>query len=238
MPMILAHPVSASGQLPTTYVTWMHGRSPLGQGTGQPHRESHIIILDNGRTEMRADPDYRESLYCIRCGACINVCPTSGIVGGRTFGYIYPGPMGICWTAGVHGLETAAVFAPLCISCGLCKEICPAIIDMSHIIAEIKHRDAKKNGQPLPNKVMVGADKAARLGCTTAPLANFSLNTPAIRKVMEKFIGLSADRKMTTFASTTFVQRFKKHRSNLADPQRKVVFLSMFMQITTTPAWV
>jgi L-lactate dehydrogenase complex protein LldF len=224
MLMILAHPVSASGQLPTTYVTWMHGRSPLGKGEGQPPRESHIIILDNGRTEMRADPDYRESLYCIRCGACMNVCPTSGIVGGHTFGHIYPGPMGICWTAGVHGLETAADFAPLCISCGLCKEICPAKIDMPHIIAEIKHRDAKIHGQPLPNKVMMGADKAARLGCATAPLANLSLNTPAIRKVMEKSIGLSADRKMPTFASTTFMQRFKKHRSNVAEAHRKVAF--------------
>jgi len=224
MLMILAHPVSASGQLPTTYVTWMHGRSPLGSGEEQAHRESHIIILDNGRTEMREDPEYRESLYCIRCGACMNVCPTSGIVGGHTFGHIYPGPMGICWTAGVHGLETAADFAPLCISCGLCKEICPAKIDMPHIIAEVKHRDAKKHGYPLANSVMMGADKAARLGSATAPLANFALNSPAIRKVMEKSIGLSADRQVPAFASRTFVKQFKKHASPVTDPQRKVAF--------------
>ena len=224
MLMILAHPVSASGQLPTTYVTWMHGRNPLGEDGNQPPRESHIIILDNGRTEMRDDPDYRESLYCIRCGACMNVCPTSGIVGGHTFGYIYPGPMGICWTAGVHGLETAGDFAPLCISCGLCKEICPAKIDMPHMIAEIKYRDAKKHGYPLPNKVMMGADKAAKLGCATAPLANFSLNTPAIRQVMEKTIGLSAGRKLPPFAGNTFMQQFKKHRSTVIQPQRKVAF--------------
>ena len=95
---------------------------------------------------------------------------------------------------------------------------------MPHIIAEIKHRDAQKHGQPLPNKVMMGADKAARLGCATAPLANFSLNTPVFRKVMEKAIGLSADRKIPKFAGTTFMQRFKKHRSKVADPQRKVAF--------------
>jgi len=224
MLMILAHPVSASGQLPTTYVTWMHGRNPLGEGEGDNSRESHIIILDNGRTEMRDDPDYRESLYCIRCGACMNVCPTSGIVGGHTFGYIYPGPMGICWTAAVHGLETAGNFAPLCISCGLCKEICPAIIDMPHMIAEIKHRDAKKHGYPLPNKVMMGADKAARLGSATAAMANFSLNNRAMRKLMDKTIGLSADRKVPPFAYPTFMQRFKDHRLKVVAPQRKVAF--------------
>ncbi|NQU63999.1 MAG: lactate utilization protein, partial [SAR324 cluster bacterium] len=99
MLMVLAHPVSASGQLPTTYVTWMHGRSPMGEGDGDP-RESHIVILDNGRTEMRDDPEpvMKESLYCIRCGACTNICPTFGILGGHKFGYIYPGPMGIGWT--------------------------------------------------------------------------------------------------------------------------------------------
>ena len=173
---------------------------------------------------MREDPDLREALYCIRCGACMNVCPTYGVVGGHTFGHIYPGPMGICWTAGVHGLETAADFAPLCISCGLCKEICPAQIDMPSIIAEVKHRDAKKHGQLLASKVMMGADKAARLGCTTAPLANFALNNRSIRKVMEKTIGLSADRKLPAFASGCFMQRYKKRQSTVADPQRKVAF--------------
>lgn len=229
MLMILAHPVSASGQLPTTYVTWMHGRSPLGEGAGREPRESHLIIMDNGRSAMRDDPGLREALYCIRCGACMNVCPTYGIVGGHTFGHIYPGPMGICWTAGVHGLEKAADFAPLCISCGLCKEICPAQIDLPHMIAEIKHRDAKKNGQLLANRVMMGADKAARLGSLTAPLANPALKSRPVRKVMEKIIGISADRKLPPFAGTSFMRRFKKHRSRVAHPRHKVaLFIDVY----------
>ena len=201
MLMILAHPVSASGQLPTTYVTWMHGRNPLGEGQGRKTRESHLIIMDNGRLAMRDDPQMREALYCIRCGACMNVCPTYGIVGGHTFGHIYPGPMGICWTAGVHGLEKAADFAPLCISCGLCKEICPAQIDMPHMIAEIKHRDARKNGRRISQRVMMAADKAARLGSLTAPLANRALNNRPLRKIMEKTLHLSMDRHLPPFAA-------------------------------------
>ena len=229
MLMILAHPVSASGQLPTTYVTWMHGRSPLGVGQGRNPRESHLIIMDNGRSEMRDDPDLREALYCIRCGACMNVCPTYGIVGGHTFGHIYPGPMGICWTAGVHGLEKAADFAPLCISCGLCKEICPAQIDMPHMIAEIKHRDAKKKGQPLANRVMMGADKAARLGSLTAPLANLAIGSRSVRNVLSKTIGLSADRKLPKFTTTSFMRRFSSHRSKVVRPRHKAaLFIDVF----------
>ncbi len=229
MLMILAHPVSASGQLPTTYVTWMHGRSPLGEGPERSPRESHLILLDNGRTRMRDDAVLREALYCIRCGACMNVCPTYGIVGGHTFGHIYPGPMGICWTAGVHGLEKAADFAPLCISCGLCQEICPAKIDMPLIIAEIKHRDAQKRGRLLSDRVMMDSDGAARLGSLTAPLANLALGIPPLRKAMATSIGLSSDRKVPPFAPASFQRRFKRHRSPALRPRRKVaLFIDVY----------
>jgi iron-sulfur cluster protein len=220
--MVLAHPISASGQLPTTYVTWMHGRSPLGEGEAATVRESHIIILDNGRSQMRDDPDLREALYCIRCGACMNVCPTYGVVGGHTFGHIYPGPMGICWTAGVHGLELAADFAQLCLSCGLCKEICPAKINMPHMISEIKHRDAASNGHLLANRVMMAADKAARLGSAVAPLANAILANGMLRSLLEKGIGLAAERKLPPFAATNFMRRFRRRQPRVVAPRRQV----------------
>ncbi len=222
MLMILAHPVSASGQLPTNYVTWMHGRCELGDG-GSEERQTHIIILDNGRTEMR-DGYLREALYCIRCGACMNTCPTYGIVGGHTFGHIYPGPMGICWTAGVHGIETAGEFAHLCISCGLCKEICPAKINLPHMIARVKHEDAKTHGRLRADKVMIAADRAAKLGSAMAPIANAALSSPMMRKAMEKTIGLSAKRTLPPFASTTFKKRFSRRPAGAGDGKKKVVF--------------
>jgi iron-sulfur cluster protein len=225
--MIMAHPVSASGQMPTTYVTWMHGRSPLGEGSLS--RQSHLILLDNGRSRMRGDPDLREALYCIRCGACMNICPTYGIVGGHTFGHIYPGPMGICWTAGVHGLTKAADIAPLCISCGLCKEICPAQIDMPHIIAAVKHRDAKTRKYPLASRIMMGADHAARLGSATAPLSNRALTTPSLRRMMEKTIGLSADRKLPTFTRKSFARRFRQRSSRVVAAKHHVaLFIDVY----------
>ena len=204
--MVLAHPVSASGQLPTTYVTWMLGRNPLGEDG--PPRETHLIILDNGRTETREDPIMKESLHCIRCGACMNVCPTYGVVGGHTFGYIYPGPIGIPWTAQAHGLENAGNFADLCISCGLCKEICPAQIDMPTMIAEVKHRDQKENPPSLTNRVLMAAESAAQMGSAFAPLSNWSLKNPVFRWAMEKTIGIDRRRELPPFARNTLRKRW------------------------------
>jgi len=209
--MVLAHPVSASGQLPTTYVTWMGGRNPLG-ADGEP-RQSHIVILDNGRTRMREHPLMKEALNCIRCGACMNVCPTYGVVGGHTFGYIYPGPIGIPWTAEVHGLEKAGDFAELCISCGLCKEICPSKIDMPLMIAEVKHRDMKTHPATRVNRLLMNAERAAQMGSAFAPLSNWALKNPLFRAVMEKATGIDRRRELPPFARNTLAKRMAARKS-------------------------
>ncbi|MCH7661431.1 MAG: LUD domain-containing protein, partial [Euryarchaeota archaeon] len=224
--MVLAHPVSATGQLPTTYVTWMHGRSPLGEGAEKP-RESHIIILDNGRSEMRQDPDMAEALHCIRCGACMNICPTYGVVGGHTFGHIYPGPIGIPWTAQVHGLEKAGDFAPLCISCGLCQVICPADINMPMMIARVKDRDARQRGRPVVDRVMMAADELAALGSATAPFSNWLLKSSWFRILLEKVAGLDRRRTLPEFSPTHVFKRFRNQiAQEPAFPENKVAFFS------------
>ncbi len=213
--MVLAHPVSASGQLPTTYVTWMHGRSPLG-ADGAP-RESHLILLDNGRMRMRQDPLMREALNCIRCGACMNMCPTYGVVGGHTFGHIYPGPIGIPWTAETDGLDIAGGFAELGVSCGLCKEICPAKIDMPLMIAQVKQDFYREEGQqPLVNRLMMQAETQARLGSRFAPLANALLSNPLFRIALEKTAGIDRRRVLPPFARRTLAQEYApKHMGRM-----------------------
>jgi L-lactate dehydrogenase complex protein LldF len=244
--MMLAHPLSAVGQLTTTYVTFMAGRCPMGVPPAQAHehggagvpparerertreqdvmddrnrestvpRESHIIILDNGRTQMRDDKALREALHCIRCGACMNICPTYGVVGGHTFGYIYPGPIGIPWTAAAHGLENAADFAPLCISCGLCKEICPADIDIPMMIAEVKHRDAKTHGHPTADRAMMAAERSARLGSRFAPLTNRLLRSRTFRRILEHRRGIDARRILPRFTHRPFLKLYKPTHGN------------------------
>ena len=223
--MILAHPISAVGQHLTTYVTMMGGRSPLGEGDGRQLRESHIIILDNGRSQMKASPLFSDALNCIRCGACMNICPTYGVVGGHAFGHIYPGPIGIPWTSEIHGLEKAGNFAPLCISCGLCMEICPAQIDMPMMIAGVKDRDSQEHPHPLVNRVLMAAELMARLGSATAPIANWLMRNATIRRGMEKVVGLDRRRQLPAFSRKTLMTRFgRRGARKVANPVRKVAF--------------
>lgn len=221
--MVLAHPVSASGQLPTTYVTFMAGRNPLGHEA--PARESHIIILDNGRRAMRQDPMLQEALDCIRCGACMNICPTYGVAGGHLFGHIYPGPIGIPWTASVHGLDIAGSFADLCISCGLCKEICPAEIDMPMMIAEVKQRARGDEKPDVPTRLLMQAEQAARLGSHFAPLANWALKNKLFRKALQRWGGISAAREFPPFAFRTLQQRVaRRPRQAAAEHGQRIVY--------------
>ncbi|OPZ19667.1 MAG: Lactate utilization protein B [candidate division BRC1 bacterium ADurb.BinA364] len=221
--LAMAHPISATGQFLTTYTTFLAGRGPRGH-SAQGGRESHIIVLDNGRTAMREDPALREALHCIRCGACMNICPTYGVAGGHAFGYIYPGPIGIPWTAGVHGLERAGDFAPLCIACGLCKRICPIDIDIPFMISEIKDRD-RRAGHPMPaaNRAMTRARAMSELGSAFAPLSNWINRLKPARWILEKLLGVDRRRVLPPFRRQTFEAWFRRRapRQRAEAPRRR-----------------
>ena len=193
--LVAGHAMSASGQRMTVYVSAVTQRPPLG---GR-EREFHVVILDNGRSRMLQDERYRDALNCIRCGACMNVCPTYGVVGGHVFGHIYPGPIGIPWTANVHGLENAT-FSHLCISCGLCKDVCPVDIDVPMMIARVKQEEVALRGQPRANRFFASSEGVARLASATAPLSNWVSANRASRYLMEKVFGVDRRRTLPTFA--------------------------------------
>ena len=225
--LMLAHPISAVGQHLTTYETLMGGRSPLGQGEGNSSRESHIIILDNGRSQMRQDPLMQDALNCIRCAACMNICPTYGVVGGHAFGYIYPGPIGIPWTAAVHGLAKAGEFVHLCVSCGLCKEICPADIDMPMMISAVKDRYSKLERHPLVNRILMAAETMAKVGSATAPISNWFMNSRVFRSPLEKLIGIDRRRELPPFNRKTLAKRFdRRGASQVSNPAHRVAFFA------------
>jgi len=220
--LVMAHPVSATGTRLTNYVSIVTERLPLGEQGAE--RELHIIILDNGRSKMRQDPWLKEGLNCIRCGACMNACPTYGVVGGHVFGYIYPGPIGIPWTEEVHGLDKAAEFAHLCISCGLCKEICPADIDIPMMIAKVKEEDVKKNGQLTPNKVLSRSDDFARVASATAPVSNWVIQSRVTRAFMDRFLGISKKRRLPRFERRTLEKQFPSIAKSITNPKARVVY--------------
>lgn len=125
-------PRSATAQQLSTYTTCITG--------AQPGKEMHIILLDNGRRAMAADPQIAAALRCIRCGACANVCPPYQVVGGHAFGHIYTGAIGLVNTPFHHGPEHAAGPQSLCVSCGACAQVCPVEIPLPQQILELRSR--------------------------------------------------------------------------------------------------
>ena len=133
-------PKNATGQKITSYVSFIKG--PTGDG-----RELHIVLLDNGRLKLAADPDFSEALKCVKCGACANVCPIYEIVGGHVFGHIYVGGIGLVLTPFFHGFDKAEEILKLCIGCRKCNEVCASKIDIEGLIVDLRDKIRKPIGQ-------------------------------------------------------------------------------------------
>jgi len=143
-------PRSGTGQIMSSYVNWITGPSRSGDieqslaiGVHGP-REMHCVILDNGREKMLEDPDFRDAMTCIRCGACANACPPFMAVGGHQFGgHVYNGPIGLVLTPFHHGLHDADLANTLCAQCNACQEVCPVDIPLPRQILEHRRRGRK-----------------------------------------------------------------------------------------------
>jgi iron-sulfur cluster protein len=148
-PILTALPKSATSQLATSYVSMITGPAPNDDGS---MKDLHIILMDNRRTEMARDPEFKEALQCIRCASCLNVCPVYRLVGGHVFGHIYTGGIGTILTAWFNELKVSEEIQGLCIGCGKCKEVCPGRIDIPALILELRRRMARKQGLPFIQK--------------------------------------------------------------------------------------
>lgn len=141
---------SATAQHITSYTTFL-------TGPATPSKEMHIILLDNGRSAMRADPRFKDALRCIRCAACANVCPPYQQVGGHAFGYIYSGAIGLVVTPFHHGLEAGAGPQSLCVSCNACETVCPVEIPLPSLILDVRQRVTQARGLPPIKKLAFAA---------------------------------------------------------------------------------
>ena len=173
--MLKLLPRSGTAQKITSYVSFITGPSRTSDielipvvGVHGP-KEMHIVLLDNGRLQTREDPELLDTLYCIRCGACSNVCPPYQVVGGHLFGHIYTGPIGLPLTAIHHGLGNAADPQSLCVSCNACATVCPAEIPIPQLILNVRssrHRgDGSATGERGSLRALDRSASMATNGC-------------------------------------------------------------------------
>ncbi|MBI1853674.1 MAG: iron-sulfur cluster-binding protein [Planctomycetes bacterium] len=129
---------SATGQKMSSYVSLLTG--PRREREEDGAQEFHLVILDNGRSRLLADPELRESLYCIRCGACLNVCPVYRAIGGHAYGWVYPGPIGAVLTPAYLGESRAPDLPFASTLCGACADVCPVKIALPHRLLDLRAR--------------------------------------------------------------------------------------------------
>jgi iron-sulfur cluster protein len=146
-------PRNATGQVTTSYITWITGPNACG-AVRDGRKTMHIVFLDNGRSRLADDPDFAQVLRCIRCGACANVCPVYRMVGGHQYGHIYIGAIGLILTYFFHGRDKARNLVQNCINCGACKEICAAGIDLPRLIKTVHARVQDEEGHPLQSLLL------------------------------------------------------------------------------------
>ncbi len=132
-----------TGQALTCYNTMYGGPRQSGETDGP--EEWHVVLLDNHRTELLADAEQRDALHCIRCGACLNVCPIFKNVGGHTYGTTYSGPIGSVITPHLRGLQDWKHLSSASSLCGACTETCPVKIDLHHHLLQNRRNAAIQN---------------------------------------------------------------------------------------------
>ena len=136
-------PRSSTGERMNPYTSFWTGVTP-----GDGPQEFHLVLLDNGRTQVLADEVGRSALHCIRCSACLNVCPVYERAGGHAYGSVYPGPIGAILTPQLKGVQNASSLPFASSLCGACYEVCPVKIDIPkilvHLRAEVVEQKAEK----------------------------------------------------------------------------------------------
>ena len=236
-PFLELLPASATGQALTSYVSIIH--PPLqalpfvAPGKRAKPREFHMVLIDNGRGLMREDPVLHEALYCIRCGACLNVCANFETVGGHAFGgETYSGGIGGSWEAGTGNLANAR-FSDLCTGCSRCVPQCPVCIDIPWLNENLRQRMNAQEGEslvksvfgtmtgvapedrtaPLEKQFFASYHSQAKRGTRFASLANRAANINPARDFMENAFGVDRRRKLPALPNRTWEQLYRQERS-------------------------
>jgi L-lactate dehydrogenase complex protein LldF len=147
-------PRAATGQRMTSYVSLITGPRRGDERDGP--EELDLVIMDNGRSRIHADPIMRQALGCIRCGACLDVCPVFERTGGHAYESVYSGPIGAVLTPMFRGVREAGTLPFASSLCGACGEICPVKIDLPGLLLELRSRVVAAGGGGTAERMFIG----------------------------------------------------------------------------------
>jgi L-lactate dehydrogenase complex protein LldF len=152
---------SATGQKISTYTSFITGprRDEAENGPG----EFHLVLLDNGRSRILQDPIGRDTLKCIRCGCCLNVCPVYKNVGGFAYGWFISGPIGAIFSTQLLGTQAARELPFASTLCGACADVCPVKVPIPEILLHLRHK-VMEGDESTPAAALVSQRIAANLG--------------------------------------------------------------------------
>ena len=210
---------SATGQRISSYVTMVNG--PRRHDDEDGPEEFHLIVIDNNRSKLLADPSLREALYCIRCGACMNSCPVYRKVGGHSYGWVYPGPIGAVITPVLTGTEAAKELPFASTLCGACREVCPVKIDLPRMLLELRAQAVESSGGRSAGMMWRGwrAGTNRRAVFDTGARVGRWLLRPFtrggwIRRMPPPLGPWTTSRDFLAPAATSFVSRFNRRNKN------------------------
>jgi L-lactate dehydrogenase complex protein LldF len=145
-------PRSSTAERMNPYTSFWSG---VHEGDGP--REFHLVLLDNGRSDVLRDEVGRQTLRCIRCSACLNVCPVYERVGGHAYGSVYPGPIGAILTPQLRGIERAPSLPYASSLCGACADVCPVRIDIPQVLVHLRGQVVARKRPADPERLAMRA---------------------------------------------------------------------------------
>ncbi len=204
-------PRSGTGQHLTSYQSLLTGPDPDGEGP----RELHIVLLDNGRSRIAQDPVMRETLACIRCGACLNACPVYQSVGGHAYGSVYPGPIGAILSPQLHGGGRAAGLPFASSLCGACKDVCPVRIDIPSLLLELRARAVRAPRgagwcERLGWRLWAWSMAGPRRYAFATALSRFGARLPFIARLVRPLAAWRSSRDLPQAAAQPFRNTFRR----------------------------
>lgn len=194
-----------TGQKVTVYSSIISGPRQPGETDGP--EEMYVILLDNNRTNILASPRLRESLYCIRCGACLNVCPVYKNIGGHTYGTTYSGPIGSVITPNLSGLEEYKHLSFASSLCGACTEVCPVKINLHELLLVNRNASVEQGMTTFSEKMAWKVWKIASLKRGMMNMGNGGLKTKVVNTLFKDW---NKHHAPLEFSKKTFNEMWKE----------------------------